>query len=363
MASYCSFRFLRYTDISMTRLKRRLIFYSLVLIFLLATPPTILFARGYSFNWQSKTLVQTGAFYLKSSPAQTNIIIDGKDKKTTPRLISRLAPKSYLVSLEKNGFHSWQKDLEIKPQLVTEARNIILFPKDIVPEKTSGHVTTTISDFFTSLEDKLLTDQAAALASSSAGWLNRSNDIFYLDQTSYILYRRDFGGFIKEQLSRESLPPDNYTLIISSSHRFLALNSQNNLYLLNKDSGIFELLVQQVQEARFSQDNKKILIRKNNELWIFYLEDILIQPYKKAGENELITRYSQPILQAIFYPDNEHLAFIVGHRIKITELDGRGQRNTVDFIETPATQIYFDESSSYLYYLTQNELFRVKLEL
>lgn len=347
----------------MTRFERRVIFYSLVLIFIIATPPIILYARGYSFDWQTKKLVQTGGFYLKSSPSDAIILIDGKNKKTTPRLIPRLVPKNYNVAVAKDGFFSWQKNLEIKPQLVTEARNIILFPKSITPEKVSSSATSTILDFLTSPQDKLFRQQAQNIASSSAGWLNHGTDIFYLDRANFILYRRDIGGFIKEQLSRESLPSNTYALSASTNNRFLAQDPQNNLYFLNSDAGSFELIGNQVQEARFSGDNKKFLIRTANELWILYLEDILIQPYKKAGDKELITRFSQPITQAIFYPDNEHIAFVVGDRIKIAELDGRDQRNTIDFISAPQPQIYFDEATSYFYYLTQNGLFRVKLDL
>lgn len=354
---------MRYTYSNMTRLTRRLIFYGLVAIFILVTPPIILYAMGYSFDWQTASLVQTGAFYLKSLPANADILIDGKNSKTTPRLISRLVPKAYSITISKDGFSAWQKNLAIEPQLVVEARNIILFPKNIVPEKITGNVTSTIADFLSSPQDLLLRQQALDIASSSAGWLNRGNDIFYLDGVNFILYRRDIGGFVKEQLSRESLPPNIYTLSASYNNRFIALDSQNNLYLLNNDNGIFELIGNQVKEARFSGDNKKILIRTANELWISYLEDILIQPYKKAGDKELITRYSQNITQAVFYPDNEHLAFVAGNLIRVTELDGRDSRNTVDLISAPASQIYFEEGASYLYYLTQNELFRVKLEL
>lgn len=347
----------------MTRLTRRVIFYSLFLIFVITTPLTIFYARGYSFDWRTKSLVQTGGFYLKSLPADANVIIDGKNKKTTPRLISRLIPKNYAVSVTKNGFSSWQKNLTIEPQLVIEARNIILFPKNIVPEKIAGNVTSTIADFLASPQSLLLRQEAQNSASTSAGWLNRGNDIFYLDGTNFILYRRDLGGFIKEQLSRESLPPNTYLLSASANNRFLALSPQNDLYLLNNESDVFKLIYSQVKEAKFSGDNKKILIRTANEFWVLYLEDILIQPYKKTGDKELVTRFSQPITQAIFYPDNEHLAFVVGDQIKITELDGRDQRNTIDFISAPNPQIYFDEATSYFYYLSQNELFRIKLDL
>ncbi len=347
----------------MTRFTRRLIFYSLVMIFVLATPPTILYATGYSFDWQTKSLVQTGAFYFKSLPDNANILIDRQDKKTTPRLISRLVPKTYSVVITEGGFSTWQKNLEIKPQLVTEARNIILFPKIISPEKITANVISTIADWLMSPAEKKSQAQAQQIASSSAGWLARGSDIFYIDGINFILYRQDFGGFIKEQLAKEPLPKDPYKLSVSANNRFMAADAKGNLYLLNQDTQIFELIASQVKNARFSGDDKKILIQTANELWVLYIEDFLLQPYKKAGDKEFITRFSQPISQAIFYPDNEHLAFVVGNQIKITELDGRDQRNIIDFLSASQPQIYFDETSSYFYYLTQSELFRIKLEI
>ena len=353
---------MRYTYTNMTLLTRRLIFYALVIIFILATPPTIFYAMGYTFDWQKKALLQTGGFYFKSSPANAEVLIDGENNKTTPRLISRLLPKTYSIEIIQDGFYPWRKNLEVSPKLVTEARNIILFPKNLKPEIILTNATTTVQDWLTSLEDKKNQMLAKNIASTSPGWLNNGNDIFYLDSSSFILYRQDLGEFIKEQLSKESLPKENYKIINSSNARFLVLDSRGALYLLNKETGIFEEIGSQVKDAKFSGDNKKILIQIDNELWILYIEDILIQPYKKAGDRELITRYSQPISQAIFYPNNEYIAFVVGDQIKITELDGRDARNTVDFVSVPSPQIYFDAPNSYFYWLTKNIIFRIRLE-
>lgn len=347
----------------MTLFTRRLIFYSLVIIFILATPPTILYATGYSFDWQKKALVQTGGFYFKSLPNSAAIFIDGQNKKTTPRLISRMTPKFYDVTISKDGFYPWHKNLKIEPSLVVEARNIILFPKTLPLEKVVDNATSTISDWLTTPIQRQSRLQAQQIASSSAGWLNKDSDIFYIDGANFILYRQDLSGFIKEQLSKESLPKETYKIINSSNARFLTLDGKGALYLLNKDTGIFEQIASQVKDAVFSGDNKKILIRNANEIRIIYIEEVLIQPYKKEGDEELITRASQTISQAIFYPDNEHVAFVVGDQIKIIELDGRDTRNTINFISAPNPQIYFDEPTSYFYWLTQNELFRVKLEL
>ncbi len=345
----------------MTRLTRRLVFYSFIVIFLLATPPTIFYAMGYSFDWQKKVLVKTGGLYLKSSPTSAKIILDNKNNKTTPRLISRLLPKTYKISIEKDGYFSWGKNLEVKPQLVEEARNIILFPKNISPEKVAT-TSLAIADFLRSSEEKIKIAQAANIASSTAGWLFYQDNLFLINSTNYIFYRVDLGGYIRKQVSKEFLPQDNYR-IIARDDQFMVIGQNNDLYLLNRNSDIFEKIASQINDAIFSGDGKKIIYWNNNEIWILYLEDILIQPYKKAGDKELITRHSQKISQVIFYPNNEYLTYVIGDQIKIIELDGRDQRNVIEFINAKNPQIYFSYQDNYFYHLTEGQLFRLKLEL
>jgi len=345
----------------MTRLTRRLVFYSFILIFLLATPPTIFYAMGYSFDWQKKVLVKTGGLYLKSSPPNAKIIIDGKNNKTTPKLIPRLLPKTYKISVEKDGYFSWVKNLEVKPQLVEEARNIILFPKNISPEKVAT-TSLAIADFLRSPEENIKIAAAANIASSTAGWLFYQDSLFLINATNYIFYRVDLNGYIREQISKEFLPQDNYR-IIAHNNQFMVLGQNGDLYLLNQASSIFEKIASQINGAVFSGDGKKIIYWNNNEIWINYLQDILIQPYKKVGDKELITRHSQKISQVIFYPNNEYLTCVVGDQIKIIELDGRDQRNVIEFISAKNPQIYFSYQDSYFYYLTEGQLFRLKLAI
>ncbi len=345
----------------MTRTFRRIIFYSLVFLFVVVTPPTILYATGYSFDWTNKQLTQTGGLYLKSAPDQAVIFIDDKKQKTTPRLISHLKPKTYAVAITKDGFYPWRKNLEVAASLVTEARNIILFPQKIEPVKIIDNATSTIEKYLEST--RATPTPAPQITVRAVGQTIKDSDIFYISAENFILYRQDLSGFVKEQLSKEGLPKASYDILVSNNGRILALSGSENLYLLNKDSGVFELTSAGVKEAAFSSDNKKILIRSANELWIFYLEDILIQPYKKMGDKELLTRYAQPINQAVFYPNNEYVALVIGDQIKIIELDGRDTRNIVDFISAPKPQVYFDEPNSYFYYLTAGQIWRIKLEM
>lgn len=348
----------------MTHKTRRIIFYSLVLIFVLVTPLIILYAVGYSFDWQKHILVQTGGIYLKSIPV-AQIAVNGKKNSQTTRLISRLLPKSYEVSVTKDGFYPWQKTLEVSPRLVTEARNIFLFPKQPESLSVAKNVTSSIEYFLSSTQEIQKENQAQNIASTTAGWLSKNNSVFYISKTNYILYQTDLSGPNKQQISKEALPVQpSYKIISNDGRIFLALSPKGDLYRLNNDSGIFENLGSRIKNAQISNDNKIALYATDNEIWSLYLEDFLTQPYKKAGDKELITRYAQKITQAIFYPDSAHIAFVVNDKIKVTELDGRDQRNTVDLIsavQPQISQIYFDNKNNYLYYLTKNQLYRINL--
>lgn len=349
-------------NISVTKTTRRILFYGFVAVFILTTPPTILYAMGYSFDWQKYALVQTGGLYLKSTPNGAQIAINGKNKNTTPRLVSHLRPSFYEITISKNDFYPWQKTLEVLPGLVTEARNIMLFPRQTKKELSADNATSTIEYYLNSPSEKQKEILAQNIASSTAGWLLKNDNIFYISKANFILYRTDLSGSVKEQISKEPLPPDSaYQLISSDGKIFTTLSSKGALAWLNNKTGIFETINNQIKTAEISSDNKRIVYSTDNEIWIFYLQDILIQPYKSAGDKELITRLAQKISQVIFYSDNEHLAFVVGDQIKIIELDGRDQRNTIDLIEAPQPKIYFDDKNNYLYYLTQNQLFRINL--
>lgn len=115
---------------SMTRKTRRFIFYIFLFFFIIFASIIILYAQGYSFDWQKKSPIITGAFYLKSYPKDADIYIDNEYKGKTNRYIKRLFPEEYDIRISKPNYYSWQKTLEINPKLVTEAKNILLVKKD-----------------------------------------------------------------------------------------------------------------------------------------------------------------------------------------------------------------------------------------
>ncbi|OGZ33710.1 MAG: hypothetical protein A3I88_02110 [Candidatus Portnoybacteria bacterium RIFCSPLOWO2_12_FULL_39_9] len=328
----------------MNKQTRRLLLASLIIIFLLAAPAVLFYAWGYSFDWQNKKPVITGGIYLESIPKKAEIYLDGRLKNHTPRLLKRLVPKEYQIKLIKEGYYSWQKKLKVESQLVTEARNILLLPQ--------------------APEIELIDDNLTENFSLQSLFPKKEKEIFELQEPSYILYKSNPERTAQTQISVAPLPLNQtYQIIVSPNQNLAALSEQGKLYLFNPEKKIFEELAENIKGAQFSDDDKKILYFSQSEIWVAYLKDNLIQPYKKAGEKELITRLSQEIKQAIWYPKtNEHIILAVGQVIKIIELDNRDIRNITDFIETQASQIAYDAKTEKLYFVEGEKLYNVSLK-
>lgn len=120
----------------MTKRQRTLLFFLLSGLFLVLVPVFVLYSQGYRIDWGGWRIAQTGAFYLRAEPARAEILIDGTLHKRTDFLFGsaltrNLFPGSYFVELAKEGYHSWQKVLDIAEREVTEAKHVLLFKKDI----------------------------------------------------------------------------------------------------------------------------------------------------------------------------------------------------------------------------------------
>ncbi|MBU1292268.1 PEGA domain-containing protein [Patescibacteria group bacterium] len=284
----------------MTRRTRRIILIGAVLFFALITPMILLYAWGYSFDWQNKNIVLTGGLYLKSIPKKANIYINNQiQKEITPTFIKRLSPKEYQIKVEKEGYYSWQKNLKVESKIVTEAKNILLIPINPKIEVVNQELPTNFS-----LKD-----------------------------------------FIQEESN-------------TVNEESVLLDKDNQLYLLNSETKEFDLVNQNVQGFQFSSDNQKLLYYTPSEIWIHHLKE----SEQISDDKELITRLSQKIKQAVWYKTNEHIIFSTEDNIKILELDNRGDQNIINITESKTQEIAYSIKDDKLYFIQDNQLINISLE-
>ena len=100
----------------------------------------VLYSQGYRVNWPpqsaQKLIVKTGGLFVKAFPRPANVYINGALAKKTDFffgscLVENLLPKTYTVSIQKDGYQSWTKDLAVQEKQVTEIKRVILFPQKL----------------------------------------------------------------------------------------------------------------------------------------------------------------------------------------------------------------------------------------
>lgn len=214
---------------------RTILFLILIVLFLLAAPLTILYCLGWRFDWETKSIIQPGVFYFKAWPKNTEIYLDNKLKKKTDLffgsvLIENLKPQKYNVEIKKDGFHTWQKNLEIKKREVTEAKNIVLIPEN--PEFKI--VFSNIEDFFFSPDERKIILKEGWLASRSPaeqgeGWALK---LFEIDKNvkSNLINEGDISKKESVQLLDLKFSPDSKKILLE-----IGLKEMVNYYLLEID--------------------------------------------------------------------------------------------------------------------------------
>lgn len=129
-------------------------FYGLVLLFIAAGVVVVLYSEGWRLDTENCSLTniflcnisleKTGAVFIQTKPSGVTIKLDGKifsDKSSllqSGTLISNLTPKTYHLEVQKDGYLTWKKDLKVRPQLVSEANDIILVPQNITKESVTA---------------------------------------------------------------------------------------------------------------------------------------------------------------------------------------------------------------------------------
>lgn len=118
--------------------RRKIVFALLLLAFLLCLPVFIFYATGYRYDFSDRTPIftATGGFYVSAEAPDNKIYIDD-ELVTNARTfrdasyIQGLEPGRHRLHVQAPGMHTWVKELEVYPHIVTEVEsfNIPLVPQ------------------------------------------------------------------------------------------------------------------------------------------------------------------------------------------------------------------------------------------
>ena len=96
-------------------------------IILIAGTVAIFWARGFKPDFKNGGIQRTGLIVASSTPTGAHVYLDDRLTSATDTNIAFLTPKTYKVKIQKDGYTTWEKDIEIKADLAVEIK-ALLFP-------------------------------------------------------------------------------------------------------------------------------------------------------------------------------------------------------------------------------------------
>jgi WD40 repeat protein len=410
----------------MTKKVRTILFSVFLLLFVLIAPSVVLYCQGYRIDLENKRISQTGGLFLKVQPKQVEIYLNGKLKKRTDFffgsiLIENLLPKKYKVEVKKEGYHPWEKELEIKEKEVIELKDIILFPQD--PELNI--LAREVNDFWFSPDQRKIILKENSPINGETSWALK---LYELDKEvkSHLVKKEDISSKEVNLLSLTFSEDSKEVYLefgVAEQIRYFTLNLERapptlleneppkttpeifvcskevkgDLYYLDNSGHLFknqDKLTQEPfpvkQETKYAleifPDNiflieSKDLYRLNQESKSFekffegindlkispdsqklaYFSDyeiwILFLSATEKAEGKLFLARLSEKISDIYWLNSNYLVFNSGNKVKIAEIDARDKINIIDLTELKNPRIFWNKVDKELYILSEGDFY------
>lgn len=235
----------------MRLLFRQILLFASIIIFLVLAPIAIFYAMGYRSSLFNNSNSSVGVLLIETTPRRAQISINNNTKGNTPRAITNISPGEILLSLQKEGYITWQKNIPIISTSVTNVTNVRLFPKNS--------------------QKKLLSRDTRTFS------LSPNRQLIALITDSYLLQIIDIEGTtiipsisIKRNVKQTLWSPDSNYILLLADNNIRLLDIVNRKIKPTKLPA-FSLLKQIVWDPRIP--GRLLFLNNNNELRAYQIND------------------------------------------------------------------------------------------
>ncbi|MCR4328693.1 MAG: hypothetical protein NUV53_04250 [Patescibacteria group bacterium] len=316
----------------MTFRTRTLLFYGFCAAFAIIGTIAVLYAQGWRVNTNPWSIGKVGGIFIKSQPRDITITLDGESVTNTSWLlqngtfINNLFPKTYLLTLEKNGFSLWSRHVVVAPSFVTELSNVVLVP------------TTPILDDSSSTK-KLISNEISpfpTLVASSSRWRAQGTNTTSTISISSLTGTHTTSSFT---LSPESTP---LHLAWNNKDILTILETNGILSTYNPTTQILEKIADDVVNFSWNAESTKIAAMENRSLEIF---DII---HQREGYHRFNLPRVKQIKKIVWYRDNLHIFIVYPGETMFLGLDDSNLENIPIVAKTD--QVTYEPEENILYY-------------
>lgn len=277
----------------MKKRTRRGLFWFAVLLFIGSSWIIIRYAEGYKYDFGTNHFVRTGAF---SVSANTDAKLFVNDRLVGSLSLirhdggqDRLLPGTYTIRLVRDGWSSWRKDIIIQEGLLTDFPSVLILPTDESSQQD--------------LQQEIAQDIHGS---------------FTLRSTPLPTVSPTPSPSPKPHRTPSPTPEVQIgTWLLRGTQLFNTAASPS-------------LVAEQVLGFAPIDGNARVFWWTRNELWVLWVRSTDYQPYHVAGDRELVSRWSVPILGAAWFRDRDHIVVDLGSSgYRVLELDTRGGLNII----------------------------------
>lgn len=302
------------------------------------------FSKGYRINITDREIRRTGVITVQTQPSGARLYIDGEDVGRTPRSRT-LDVGIHNISVWRDGYHEWRKDVEILEQKSTP-----VFP-------------------FLILEDIEMTNIWESEGEIVQYWINEDqNHFIYLQQDlpeQYSLWRYRVNTPIwnlnNNPVQILTLDTSDIELKISPNGQFaiMKITEENeNIYVVDLTRPTLmenllpvEILAEyDIQECTWSKDNRHIIIETEDEILSFDTSqqgDILYTLLEKENGVEILWNTDEEgffyTLEALHTEEGDTYQYA----LKQTLPDGTNPKYTIE-------KVYFQKDESFIEHYREN---------
>ena len=225
----------------MEKTLRKITVSAFFILFFILAPLLTAYSLGYRYDFSNGNIQKNGAFYVKSYPRGAEIFVDNeKNKSKTPTQVINVLPGEHELTITKDTYASWTKNLDIYSGETTFAEDIVLFLED--------RTKTTLG----SGSDKLL--------------LNKNKDKYaFLDINQQLLITDVEQAKIFEI---ETLDRDYELMDWSSDNQQILLRDGSKYFSFNIDQKKLNAIpIPDVDKMIWENNSDSLLYLKNNKLY------------------------------------------------------------------------------------------------
>lgn len=315
---------------------RRIYFTTLFLIFVIAVPLLLLYATGYRFQ-NGTDLISTGGVYVGADSAGSEIYINDelvRETRTFRRgfYAQNLEPGTHRVHVQKEGHHTWVKELSVSPHRVTEAQafNIPLVPlvREIPRYRLVG------GELLFELSTSTASTSAALIASTTASTTENIEYAYVMELFATTSATTTREGARAEALigadARETAETGESAATATSTEEVALATTtkmRGDVKLFERDGDLFATWVGDEDKVPYYFCNfSEVTVESFEASVVMATSTEIVQECK--DEIRMEDFYGREIFAFDFYPDNGDLVVLaLEDGIYVEEIDDRGWQN------------------------------------